>query len=303
MICGWPVILQVPDLLRQVTCGNGSVWIRIRIFEIEYLQVRIWINPWVNSWCALASLPTLAHRVTSQSHLHIHFHDIIHLNHSNSRPIILRLRKQWFHPSKMMELGVSPQVISFTWNINIFHINTTWKKEMIWGCWRKWNQAQDDERWQWTFHLNHMTLSSFFLRLLYLYYMCVHMSKIHFIFKSPFSYSRPMWDILTSTPHHRLKTCFTPSCPPTSLRHLPLLFFHAHPQPLTSHSSHPFRIFILSHICYDIYTDIPSFSDTHQSIISPWHQHRLLFNITLQIYKISFKIHSKKPLNAVSQNF
>ena len=40
----------------------------------------------------LASSPTLAHRVTSQSHLHVCFHDIIHLNHSNSPPIILRLR-------------------------------------------------------------------------------------------------------------------------------------------------------------------------------------------------------------------
>ena len=54
--CGWSVALQVPDLLRQVTCGNLHVWIRIRVFESEISAGWIQINPQVNSWGALTSL-------------------------------------------------------------------------------------------------------------------------------------------------------------------------------------------------------------------------------------------------------
>ena len=66
-------MLQVPDLLRQVTRGNGSVWIQIRIFEIEYLHVRIWIYPQVNSWCALFHIDWASDWTTGKSWLNLMF--------------------------------------------------------------------------------------------------------------------------------------------------------------------------------------------------------------------------------------
>ena len=45
--------IQVPDPLRQVTRGNLSVRIRIGLFENKIPAGRIWIHPWVNSWCSL----------------------------------------------------------------------------------------------------------------------------------------------------------------------------------------------------------------------------------------------------------
>ena len=48
-------MLQVPDLLRQVTHGNLPVQIQIRIFESEIPVGQIRINPRVNLWDALVS--------------------------------------------------------------------------------------------------------------------------------------------------------------------------------------------------------------------------------------------------------
>ena len=53
VISRWSVVLQVPDLLRQVTHGNLSVQFRIRIFEIKIPAGWIQINLQVNSWWAL----------------------------------------------------------------------------------------------------------------------------------------------------------------------------------------------------------------------------------------------------------
>ena len=53
VICGWSIILQVPDLLRQVTHGNLSAQIQIWISTSKIPAGWIQINLWVNSWWAL----------------------------------------------------------------------------------------------------------------------------------------------------------------------------------------------------------------------------------------------------------
>jgi len=49
----WIKFLEPPCLLRQVTCGKLSAWIRVWFFEWKIPAGQIRINPQVNLWGAL----------------------------------------------------------------------------------------------------------------------------------------------------------------------------------------------------------------------------------------------------------
>jgi len=63
--------IWIPEPLGQVTHGNLSVRIRIGFFGRTIPAGRIWIDPWVNSWCSLLNVHALD---LSSAFLHLESH-------------------------------------------------------------------------------------------------------------------------------------------------------------------------------------------------------------------------------------